>query len=187
MSAADFYHPLQLSREVDRAIGRADIAIIDVAAVFVAGAPKTIDLSRLPRWVLAANDRIRHLRAIRCGLLAAYPRGQRWGELIETHARALATTALHPLIRRYPRPALDEYEQLLRAAVARLQEAGLRLLLQGPGGFNHDEGSRSYSVDTPRIYEDVNRMARRVAEAAGSPLVDRMAIGHGHRALFLGG
>ena len=37
------------------------------------------------------------------------------------------------------------------------------------------------------MYEDVNRMAWRVAEASGLRMVDRMAIGHGHRALFLGG
>lgn len=176
-----------MSRQVDRAVGRADVVVIDVAGLSVATAPDTIDMSRLPRWVVAVDDRIRHLREIRYQLSVAYPRGERWIELVETHAQALAKSALRPLIRRYPRPTLQEYERALTEAVNRIQGATLRLVLQGPTGFNPDESGRSYSPDTLRIYDEVNAMARRVADAAGVPLVDRIAIGHGHPSLFLGG
>ena len=187
ISAGDFYHPLQLSREVYRAIGRADVVIIDVGAFFVAIAPTTIDLGWLPRWTVAVNDRVRHLRALRQRLLVAYPRGERWVELVETHARSLGIAALRPLVRRYPRPTLQEYEWLLSQAVDRLRAAKLRLVLQGPGGFNVDETSPTYSPDTPGIYKQINAMVRRVAETAGLPMVDRMSIGTGQRSLFLGG
>lgn len=187
ISAGEFYHPLQLPRQVDRAVGRADIVVIDVAGLPLATAPVTIDMSRLPRWVVAVDDRIRHLRELRYQLWVAYPRGERWIELVETHARGLAKSALRPLIRHYPRPTLQEYERVLTEAVNRIQRAKLRLVLQGPTGFNPDESDPSYSPDTPRIYDEVNAMARRVAETAGLPLVDRIAIGHDHPSLFLGG
>jgi hypothetical protein len=187
ISAGEFYHPLQLSRQVDRAVGRADVVVIDVAGLPVATGPETIDLSRLPRWVVAVDDRIRHLRELRHQLSIAYPRGERVIELVETHARGLAKSALRPLIRRYPKPTLQEYERLLTEAVNRIQDAKQRLVLQGPTGFNPDEATPSYSPDTLRIYDEVNAMARRVAVAAGLPLVDRIAIGHDHPSLFLGG
>lgn len=185
IAAGDFFHPSQLAREVHRAIGRADVVVIDVGAFFVARGAGAVDVSHLPRWVTAANARIRHLRDLRETLLAAYPRGDRMVELVETHARALAKTALRPLIREYPRPTPGEYEELLQEAVDRLRAANVRLVLQGPGGFNPDEPSSKYAPDTPHVYDAINTMARRVAEAGQLPMVDRIEIGRSHPALFL--
>jgi hypothetical protein len=185
IEAGEFFHPSQLAREVHYAIGRADVVVIDVGAFFVATAVGAVDVSRLPRWVTATNARIRHLRDLRGRLLAAYPRGDHMVELVETYARALAKNALRPLIREYPRPTVKEYEDLLQEAVSRLQAANVRLVLQGPGGFNPDEMGPKYAPDTPRIYDDINAMARRVAAARQVPIVDRVAIGQGHPALFL--
>jgi hypothetical protein len=185
ISSADFFHPSQLPRETAGAIGQADLVVIDVGAFFVASSARSIDVSRLPRWAAGINERVRHLREVREGVLRAYPRGERWVEAVETGARSLAVAALRPLIRHYPRPTLEEYESLLTEAVSRIQGAGLRLVLQGPAGFNLDEMGPAYSPDTPRIYDAINAMARRVAEAAHVPMVDRMAIGRDHPSLFL--
>ena len=185
IAAGDFYHPSQLAREAERAIGRADLVVIDAGAFFVASGVDTIDVSRLPRWVAGLNDRVRHLREVHEGLLAAYPRGERWVKNIETHARALTMSALRPLIRRYPRPTLDEYERLLAEAVNRIRGARLPLVLQGPAGFNADEMDPTYAPDTPAVFDEVNAMARRLAEAARLPFVDRLAIGRNHGSLFL--
>jgi hypothetical protein len=187
VSAGDFYHPAQLLDEVDRSLARADVIVIDVAGLPVATGRAAVDMSRLPTWAVGTGERIRHLRQVRHDLLAAHPRGERWVALIEVGALALARNALSPLIRRYSRPTLEEYELIVREAVNRIQTAKVRLVLQGPAGFNPDEPGRSYAPDTPRIYDDVNAMTRRIAEAEHLPMLDRIAIGQDHRTLFLPG
>jgi hypothetical protein len=187
VSAGEFYHPALLLGEVDRSIGSAEVIVIDVAALSVATGVDLVDMSRFPGWVVGVNERFRHLRRARRELGTAYPRGERWVELIEAGALGLARNALRLLVRRYPRPTLEEYETTLREAVSRIQGANVRLVLQGPTGLNPGAHGPRYLPETPQIYDDVNAMTRRIAEAAQLPMVDRMAIGRHHPSLFLPG
>jgi hypothetical protein len=187
VSAGEFYHPAELSRQVERSVGRADVLVIDVGAFFAAIGPGAVDLSRFPRWARTLQDRVRHLRAATKWVVARSPRSEQWVQVAETGVLALAAGALRPLVRRHPRPTIPEYESVLRTALAAVRQAGVRLVLQGPGGFNPDEVNPGYASDTPAIYEGINAMAHRVATAEAVPLVDRIAIGRAHPTLFLGG
>ena len=187
VSAGEFYHPAQLLGEVDHSIGYADVIVIDVGALSVATGVNAVDMSRFPGWVVGVNERFRHLRRARHELLTAYPRSERWVELIEAGTLGLARKALRLLVRRYPRPTLEEYETTVREAVSRIRNANVRVVLQGPSGLNPGARGHKYAPDTPQIYDDVNAMTRRIAEAAQLPMVDRMAIGRHHPSLFLPG
>jgi hypothetical protein len=187
VSAREFYHPAQLLREVDRSIGSAEVIVIDVAAMSLTTDPNVVDMSRFPGWVVGVNERFRHLQHARRELLIAYPRGERWVELIEASPLGLARSALKLLARRYPRATLEEYETTVQEAVRRIQSSNVRLVLQGPTGLNPGAHGTRYVPDTPQIYDDVNAMTRRIAEAAQLPMVDRMAIGRDHPSLFLPG
>lgn len=191
LATDEFYHPADLGRHVARAANRRrpDLVVIDVGAFFLASGPGAIDLSAFPRRIQMAYDRARHLRGASLRLLAAFPLGFQLVRLIETSATALATGALRPVVRRYPRPSVEEYEGLLRSSIRHLTaNPEQRVILQGPGGFNHDEPNPQYSPRTPEIYDEVNSMAKRVAAAHSILFVDRIAVAGGmDPSLFLPG
>ena len=176
LSAGEFYHPAELPRAIRRTVGRADILVIDVAAFFVANAAQAVDVSAFPRGVQTVYDRARHLRAAANRMLDAYPRGQQWVQLIETSAIALTTGILRPLIRRYPRPTIAEYERILVDSVVGVRARDKGVVLQGPAGFNAEGTFPTYTSDAIQLFADVNELAHRVGARCEVPVVDRMAI-----------
>ena len=179
VSADSYYHPSELPSRIAGVAERraADVVIVDVAGYFAARDMGAVDLSRLPRAIRHAYERVRHLRAVAKGLLQTYPATAGLVRRIETTGVALADGALRPLLQRYPAPTLREYEALLTDGIrAARRNRKLTIVLQGPGMFNDDEVDRRYAPDTQQIYRAVNAMTRRLADAHRLLFVDRMAV-----------
>jgi hypothetical protein len=160
----EYQHPSELPRATDRVLrARPRVVVLEVVGwLAVKGGGEAVDLSRLPRGVRSAYDRARHFRSVR-QLLSSIPE--------TTHA--LAANVLRPLLPRYPRPTLAEYESFVDSTVAQIQHGGTPVVVQGPGAPNLALEARGIAADMPERYRDVERMAQRVAQHRGALYVDR--------------
>lgn len=87
---------------------------------------------------------------------------------------AMASSLLQPLLPRYPRPSVGEYEDSVADAIALIRsEPGTSAVVQGPGAPNLALDSKRMAPDAMERYRAVNEMARRVAAAHGALYVDR--------------
>ena len=189
--AEPFYHPAELRAVVGRLLRSAgsDLIVIDVAGWLAANGPAAVDLSRLPKGLRGAYDRVRHLRAVSYGLISRWPSAAGMVTLVQTGGRALVDGPLQLLARRYPKASLEEYERLLEETIALIaRQPGCNLVLQGPSAFNTAETNPACAPDSLAIYRAVNELARRLAAAHGVAFIDRMAlIGGADGEMFLPG
>lgn len=177
--AEPFYHPAELQRVLERLLRsvQPDLVVIDVAGWLVANGPTAVDLSRLPWGVRSAYDRVRHLRSVSYGLAARWPGGRGLVMGVQASGRAVVDGPLRFLVKRYPRPSLEEYERLLEEAVALVtRQPGCELVLQGPSSFNPAETDPACVPESVVLYRAVNDLARRVAAMHGVTFVDRMSL-----------
>lgn len=177
--AEPFYHPAELRGVLARLLPsvRPDLVVIDVAGWLVANGPTAVDLSRLPWGVRNAYDRVRHLRSVSHGLVSNWPLASGLVMRVQASGRALVDGPLRFLVRRYPRPSLEEYERLLDEAVTLVtRQPGCELVLQGPSTFNPAETDPACVPESAALYRAVNDLARRLAAARGVTFIDRMSL-----------
>jgi hypothetical protein len=169
-----YYHPAELPWVVHAALRRNPrVVVIEVIAWIAVTGSEVVDLSRLPRHIRSALQRVQHLqRAAR-----TVTEGTREGGLlyqVRTNALGLMSEMLKPLLPRRPRPTVAQYESALRLAVAALREhPGVSVVLQGSGAPNLNLNSPNLATDFIERYRAINEMGRRVADEHGALFVDR--------------
>ncbi|HYC93850.1 MAG TPA: hypothetical protein VEO54_31905 [Thermoanaerobaculia bacterium] len=164
-----YYHPSELSGAVREALARQPrVVVIEVVGWLAVVGTRAVDLSRLPSGVRSAYERVRHFRHVSHAVARGVPRG---AELIYTK---LAGSILKPLLPRYPRPDVAEYESAVGQALELVRDApGVDAVLQGPGAPNLDLDARGIATDAVARYRDVREMAQRAAASQGVLFVDR--------------
>lgn len=164
-----YYHPGELVRAVTRALAqRPRAVVIEVVGWLAVVGTRAVDLSRLPSGVRSAYERVRHFRHVAHAVAKRAPRG---AELITTK---IAGSVLAPLLPRYPRPSVAEYESAVMHALELVREApGTEAVLQGPGAPNLALDARGISSDAVERYREVREMAQRAAASHAVLYVDR--------------
>lgn len=169
-----YHHPAELPRATERVLGaRPRVVVLEVVGWVAVNGRTAVDLSQLPRGIRTAYQRTRYFHHMSHLIAAKLPETAKLVERVQTSAHALATNVLGSLLPRYPRPTIEEYESLVDASVAHMQETpGLTVVVQGPGAPNLDLEARRLA-GMPERYRAVEEMARRVAMTRGALYVDR--------------
>ena len=167
----EYQHPQELDRAVTRALrARPRVVVIEVVGWLAVKGTESIDLTRLPRGVRSAYQRVRYFRQMTNAIAAKLPRA---AELIHDAATAAGALVAH-VGPRHTRTTPSEYEHHLGRAVAAGREVpGVDCVIQGPGAPNLELDSRHFPSDLLERYRAVQQMARRVAETHGVLYVDR--------------
>jgi hypothetical protein len=162
-----YYHPSELVRRV-RAVLRHQphVVVIEAVGWLAVAGTRALDLSKLPPKVRTRYERVTHFREVSRSIANEIPQGA--GLIYRTPTDA---SLLRPIVRRHPRPSVQEYEDCLDAAIA--AAAGTRVVVQGPGAPNLALGQRGLPPDTLERYRAVNEMARRVATRRQALYIDR--------------
>ncbi len=171
----EYQHPSELPRATDRVLrARPRVVVLEVVGwLAVKGGSEAVDLSQLPRGIRSAYDRARHFRRVTQLISTKIPEAAGMIRRVQTNAQALATGVLRPLLPRYPRPTLAEYESFVDSTVAQIQLEGTPVVVQGPGAPNLALEARGIASNMPERYREVERMAQRVAAKRGALYVDR--------------
>lgn len=168
-----YYHVAELDGAVRNVLRqRPRVVVIEVVGWLALAGSTSIDLSRLPRGIRSAADRVKFFR--RAKQRTASKSGS--SELIVNVPSSLVGTAvdlLRPLMPRLPRPTLAEYESCVTNVLAKLREEGIATVVQGPGAGNFAVESKGRPAHLAELYRSVGDMARRVAAAHGALFVDR--------------
>jgi hypothetical protein len=169
-----YYHPFELPRVVRAALSRhPKVVVIEVVGWLAVTGSSVVDLSRLPPKVRSPFQRLQHFhRAAR----VVTERTRESGYLFQakTTALGIATDVLRPLLPRYPRPSVSQYEAALTAAIGVITaHGGVSTVIQGPGAPNLELNRRGVAPDAIDRYRAVNAMSRRVATAHGALFVER--------------
>lgn len=164
-----YYHPSELVEAVREAlVQQPRVVVIEVVGWLAVVGTRAVDLSRLPSGVRSAYERVRHFRHVAHAVARRVPRG---AELIATR---IAASVLKPLLPRYPRPSVAEYESAVVHALELVRSTpGADAVIQGPGAPNLTLDGRGIAGDAVARYREVREMAQRVAAAHGVLFVDR--------------
>lgn len=164
-----YYHPSELVEAVTKALAqRPRVVVIEVVGWLAVVGTRAVDLSRLPSGVRSAYERVRHFRHVAHAVTKRVPRT---AELITTR---IAGSVLKPLLPRYPRPSVAEYESAVVHALELVRDApGVDAVLQGPGAPNLSLDARGIAGDAVARYREVHGMAQRAAAAHDVLFVDR--------------
>jgi len=168
-------HPADLPRAMETAAADgAKIVVVEIVGWLAVTGRRSADLSKLPSRLRSAYARAQHLHEASRAMTDA------WKEsgAIATVRADMATAAgpMRRLLRRLPRPTVEEYAAFARDGIRRMREhPGAVLVIQGPGAFNRDLDYRSLPPETLEIYRAVDAMARRLAEEHRALYVDRWA------------
>lgn len=169
-----YSHPAELSRRVRAALGRhPKVVVIEAVGWLAVTGSKVVDLSRLPIMVRSPFERLQHFRR---AARVVTERSRESGPVYQAKVTALGMAAdiLRPLLPRYPRPSLAEYENALSAAIGLIAaHGGVSTVVQGPGAPNLDLNKRGIAPDAVDRYRAVNAMSRRVATSHGALFVER--------------
>jgi len=171
----EYQHPSELPHATGRVLrARPHVVVLEVVGWLAVKSGAAVDLSKLPRGIRSAYDRARHFRRVTNYISAKIPEATQLIHRVQTNAHALAGGLLRPLLPRYPRPTLAEYESFVDGAVAQIQERSeTTVVVQGPGAPNLALEARGIPTNMPERYREVEQMARRVAETRGALYVDR--------------
>lgn len=171
LALEEYQHPQELGRAVTHALrARPRVVVIEVVGWLTVKGTGAVDLTRLPRGVRSAYQRVRHFRQMSNAIAAKLPRA---AELIHDAATAASTLVAH-IGPRHTRTTPSEYEHELGRAVAAVRDVpGVDCVIQGPGAPNLELDSRHFPADLVQRYRTVQQMARRVAETHGALYVDR--------------
>lgn len=169
----EYQHPAELPRATSRVVRASPrVAVLEVVGWLAVKSSPAVDLSRLPRGMRSAYERARHFRRV-SGYLKSLTQTSPLIHRVHTNARALASGLLSPLLPRYPRPTIAEYENFVDDAIADLQASRITVVVQGPGAPNLELEARGIAANMPERYREVESMARRVAANRGALYVDR--------------
>jgi hypothetical protein len=117
---------------------------------------------------------MRHFRHVSAHLLAKAPKSSALVQGVQRDGYGLAAGLLRPLLPRYQRPTIEQYEAFVSDALADLAaRPGITAVVQGPGAPNLDLNRRGLPSDSVERYRAVRTMANRVATAHGALFVDR--------------
>ncbi|MGA8810184.1 MAG: hypothetical protein WB973_20125 [Thermoanaerobaculia bacterium] len=169
-----YYHPFELPRIVRAAVGRGPrVVVIEVVGWLAVTGSRVVDLSRLPPKIRSPFQRLQHFqRAAR--VVTERTRESGYLYQAKTTALGIASDVLRPLLPRYPRPSLSEYENALSAAIGVIAEhEDVSIVIQGPGAPNLELDARGIAPDAVDRYRAVNAMSRRVATSHGALFVER--------------
>lgn len=171
----EYHHPGELPRMTARALrARPRAVVIEAVGWLAVNGRPAVDLSRLPRPVSSAYERVRHFRRVTTLISARLPRAAGAIYRIQTGALDLTDGVLGALIPRYPRPTLEDYESCLDMALDRIAAVpGVGAIVQGPGAPALTFDSRRLPADTLDRYRAVASLARRAALRRGALYVDR--------------
>ena len=170
-----YQHPAELPEAVARALqARPRVVVIEVIGWMAVTGKTAVDLSRLPKRVRTAYQRMRHFREVTHAI------GHGTGHIgtavfrVQATGAQIASGLLRKIVHRYPRPSLEEYERFLRLALEEIAlHPNIHAVIQGPGAPNLDLDARGIAPDAVERYRAVEAMARRVAEEAEALYVDR--------------
>jgi len=171
----EYYHPSELPDAVSDALGRDPrVIVIEVVGWLTFRGREAIDLSTLPAGVRSAYQRVRHLRQMSRLMLAGIPKGPDLVHAVHKRSATWARQVLGPLVTRYPRSSVDDYEHFVAQALRLLKDRpDVDVVVQGPSAPNLDLDVRSFPADALERYKAVAEMARRVSESQGVLYVDR--------------
>jgi hypothetical protein len=171
----EYYHPSELPDAVREALGRDPrVIVIEVVGWLTIRNREAVDLSTLPAGVRSAYQRVRHLRQMSRLLVAKVPKGPDLVYAVHKRSAAWARQVLKPLVTRYPRSSVEDYEHFVAEALEMIKKhPDVHGVVQGPGAPNLDLDSGSLAADVLDKYRAVAEMAYRVAESHGVLHVDR--------------
>lgn len=171
----EYYHPSELPDAVREALDRRpQVVVIEVVGWLMIRGREAVDLTSLPPAVRSAYERVRHLRQMSRLMAAKIPKGPDLVYAVHKRSAAWARFVLGPLVRRYPRTNIDEYEHFVAEALTEVNERpGVHGVVQGPGAPNLDVNSDYLAADALERYRAVDAMAQRVAERGGALFVER--------------
>lgn len=162
-----YYHPSELVRRVRAVLRhRPHVVVIEAVGWLAIAGTRALDLSKLPARVRTRYERVTHFREVSRSIANKIPDG---AELI--YRTPVDASLLRPIVRRHPRPTVQEYEDCLDAALTAAH--GTRVVVQGPGAPNLSLGNRGLPPDAVERYRAVNEMARRVATRRQALYIDR--------------
>jgi hypothetical protein len=169
-----YYHPSELPRVVRAALGRDPrVVVIEVVGWLVVTGSRVVDLSRLPSRVRSPLERLQHFRRA-AGVVTERTREGGYLYQAKTTPLGIATDVLRPLLPRYPRPSVSEYETALSRAIRLIAEhGGVSTVIQGPGAPNLHLDARGIAPDAIDRYRAVNAMSRQVATGHGALFIER--------------
>ncbi|HUR79326.1 MAG TPA: hypothetical protein VM733_01075, partial [Thermoanaerobaculia bacterium] len=134
------FHPAELMDAVRAALrSRPRVVVIEVVGWLAVSGSASVDMSRLPKGVRSAYQRVRHFRHVSRSMLRHAPRVA--GALYRVESN-IGHTILRPLLPSHPRPSISTYETCLSAALA-LIPPETHAVVQGPGAPNVAVDSRA--------------------------------------------
>ena len=172
----EYQHPAQLERAVAAALRtRPRVVVIEVVGWLAVKGTGAVDLSRLPRSVGSAVQRVQHFRKVSQSVIARFPKAL---EHVPDQAFRLATSILGSAAPRHLRTSVTEYEAGLQRAVATIggsagDDRPIACVIQGPGAPNLAMSLRMLPAALIARYREVEAMARRVAAQHDILYVDR--------------
>lgn len=167
----EYQHPAQLEEAVAATLARRPrVVVIEVVGWLAVKGTDAVDLSRLPPGIRSVYQRVRHFRSV-AHSVRRIPRSIL---VLQDTAYGVATSILGRSAPRHLRTSAGEYEACLRRAVMTVKNAaGVACVIQGPGAPNLALDSPRLPSDVVERYREVERLARRVADAHGALYVDR--------------
>jgi hypothetical protein len=169
-----YYHPAQLHGAV-RAVLRRQLraVVIEVVGWVAITGTSAVDLSRLPGGVRSAYQRAQYLRRA-SRFVAEKTGGVELVHRVHFSAVSLAHSVLGPLLPRYPRASVADYEGCVVEALTLIRQTpGATPVIQGPAAATFAVDAKGLASDAMSRYRTVNEMARRVAVAHHVLYVDR--------------
>lgn len=170
-----FFHPAELPRVTRAAKKLAPaVAVVEVVGWLAVKGRAAVDLSRLPRGVRSAYDRMRHFRTVSHAVLSKIPAGAKLVYGVQATAYEAAEGVLGALVPRLPRVTMEEYEQLFDESLVALKDSGVRVVVQGPMAPNLDiEATRQHPTSLIERYRATREIARRLAHDHELLFIDR--------------
>jgi hypothetical protein len=169
-----YYHPAQLFGAVTTVLAHQPrVVVVEVVGWVAITGTSAVDLSRLPVGVRSAYQRAQYLRRA-ARFVADRTGGLELVHRVQTSAMRLAHGVLGPLLPRYPRASVGDYEACVSEALSCVrQAAGVTPVVQGPGAATFAVNAKGLASDALTRYRAVNDMARRVASRHGALYIDR--------------
>ncbi len=168
-----YYHPAELPDVVRSVLRRHPrTVVLEVVGWLTVAGEVPLDLSRLPRGVRSAWQRVRFMRRA-TRFVAEQTKSSALVHQVKTSTLELASGVLRPLLRAMPRATLAEYELCVSDALKAIREAGSVPVVQGPAAAKFTVDFQSIPPDIMERYRAVEQMARRVATAHEAVYVDR--------------
>jgi hypothetical protein len=168
------YHPAELVESVQSALRRQPrVVVVEVIGWLAVTGTAAVDLSRLPKGVRSAYERVKHFRHVARHVTRNAPRATAGVMRVETAIGTFGHALLRPLLPRHARPSIAEYEQCLGSALDLIAASQAEAVVQGPGAPNTALDGRGLAPDALERYRAMQAMARRVAESRGALFVDR--------------